>query len=460
MGELMDFRLPDVGEGLTEADILRWLVAVGDRVEVNQVLVEIETAKAAVELPSPYAGVVHALRFPEGATVNVGQPFITIATDAPATASPDPAADPAPDRHAVLVGYGASNDRPRRRRRLGPTDAEPRPEPAPANPSPLAPPPVRKLAKTLGVDLAAIQPSGPHGTVSRADVEAAADLAAAPAPDPAPAPSAAPAPAKFVHLDENVGPAWGSNGDERSGGPSNRGQEQRIPVRGVRKLTAAAMTASAFTAPHVTEFVTVDVTASMQLLTRIGGRREFQAVTVSPLLLVARAVLLGLARVPTLNSRWSEQPDGSAEIVIPRRVNLGIAAATERGLLVPNIKEADTLSLLDLAIALRHLTELARSGKTSPADLAGGTFTITNVGVFGVDSGTPILNPGEAGILALGAIRRRPWVVGEGADERIEPRWVGQLALSFDHRSVDGQQGSEFLAHVAALLNDPGLALL
>jgi pyruvate dehydrogenase E2 component (dihydrolipoamide acetyltransferase) len=286
----------------------------------------------------------------------------------------------------------------------------------------LAKPPVRKFAKSLGVDLSGVSATGPNGSISHEDVAAAASVR----------------PSKEA---------------EASG-------HYRIPVRGVRKLTADAMVASAFTAPHVTEFVTLDFSATMALLQRVAARREFREHQLTPLLFVARATLLALKRNPMLNSRWQANPDGSAEIVVADEVNLGIAAATERGLLVPNIKSADSLSLLELAEALGGLTERARAGKTTPTELAGGTFTITNVGVFGVDTGTPILNPGEAGILALGAIRRRPWVVGAGAEERIEPRWVGQLALSFDHRSVDGQQGSRFLADVAAVLEDPGLALL
>jgi pyruvate dehydrogenase E2 component (dihydrolipoamide acetyltransferase) len=234
--------------------------------------------------------------------------------------------------------------------------------------------------------------------------------------------------------------------------------ETRIPIKGVRKHTAAAMVASAFTAPHVTEFVTCDVTAMMELRDRVAARREFGELKVSPLLFVAKAVLLAIRNTPEINATW----DGAAgEIVLKHYVNLGIAAATDRGLIVPNVKDADRLSLRELAIALTALTETARAGKTAPADMAGGTFTITNVGIFGVDTGTPILNPGESGILAFGAIRRMPWVVDAGAaKERIEPRWVTQLAVSFDHRLVDGEQGSRFLSDVAAVLTDPGMALL
>jgi pyruvate dehydrogenase E2 component (dihydrolipoamide acetyltransferase) len=284
---------------------------------------------------------------------------------------------------------------------------------------------VRKLAKDLGVDLGTVVPSGPHGTISRADVQQAADGGAGVA-RPTPAPG------------------------ER---------ETRIPIKGVRKHTAAAMVSSAFTAPHVTEFVTADVTATMQLRERIAARREFRGVKVSPLLFVARAVILAARRTPEVNATWDE-PAG--QIVLKHYVNLGIAAATDRGLIVPNIKDADRLPLVELARALGELTEVARSGKTPPADMTGGTITITNVGVFGVDTGTPIINPGEAAIVAFGAVRRMPWVVPAEADrpERIEPRWVSQLAVSFDHRLVDGQQGSQFLADVAAVLTDPGLALL
>ncbi|MEO7261199.1 MAG: dihydrolipoamide acetyltransferase family protein [Jatrophihabitantaceae bacterium] len=476
MAELKHFKLPDVGEGLTEADILRWDVKVGDPVVVNQVLVEVETAKAAVELPSPYAGVVHEIHFEEGVTVDVGQPIITLKvgsgelTGEPA--SPPPAVPetpgiaetpvgggaedliptPPPDggvdratsgsgeRQAVLVGYGVSGERSRRRKRAQPSAGVPAPtaneafnltpgavasSAAVSTVSPhravLAKPPVRKLAKTLGVDLGAVVATGPNGTISREDVQQAVNTPVAATAMPA------------------------------------RQAETRIAIKGVRKHTAAAMVASAFTAPHVTEFITVDVSEMMELRKRIGVRPEFAGVKVSPLLFVARAVLWAAARTPIINSTWDE---AAGEIVVKHYVNLGIAAATERGLIVPNIKGAQAMSLLELAQAMGALTDTARSGKTSPADMSGGTFTITNVGVFGVDTGTPILNPGEAAILAFGAIRRQPWVVGAGDDERIEPRWVTQLAVSFDHRSVDGQQGSQFLADVAAVLRDPGLALL
>ncbi len=456
---LQQFKMPDVGEGLTEADVLRWLVKPGDTVTVNQIIVEVETAKAAVELPSPYAGLVTELHAAEGETVDVGRPIITIDVGGSAPAAPvagaaapsaeEPGVPPAnaavedlipqptaaaEGRQPVLVGYGPRTGSAGRRARKRP--AEPAPPSAnlafnvapsvPPADSPaarhrvLAKPPVRKLAKSLGVDLGSVAPTGPNGTVSRADIEQAAAAASS---------------------------------AEAAGAARPSGRETRSPIKGVRKHTAAAMVASAFTAPHVTEFVTVDVTPTMQLRDRVAGRREFRDVKVSPLLFVARAVILAVRRTPEINATWD---DAAGQIVLKHYVNLGIAAATDRGLIVPNIKDADQLSLLELARAITALTELARSGKTPPADMAGGTITITNVGVFGVDTGTPILNPGESGIVAFGAIRKMPWVV----DEQIVPRWVTQLAVSFDHRLVDGQQGSQFLADVAGVLADPGLGLL
>jgi len=456
------FKLPDLGEGLTEGDILKWTVAVGDTVAVNDTIAEVETVKAAVELPSPWDGVVTGIHAAEGDTVPVGTAIISIdvsggaeptAPGSAVGADPTAAAPAEDDKQLTLVGYGPQEGGGSRRRRRAtpaataglnasfnlPPSAEqrsPLPEPEPESESPgarpthcaLTKPPVRKLAKDLGVDLYTVVPTGPDGTISRGDVQQAADggaVAARPA-------SAPPAPGQ---------------------------RETRIPIKGVRKHTAAAMVSSAFTAPHVTEFATADVTATMQLRERVAARAEFNDVKVSPLLFLARAVILAARRTPEINATWD---DAAGQIVLKHYVNLGIAAATDRGLIVPNIKDADRLSLVELARALGELTEVARSGKTPPADMAGGTITITNVGVFGVDTGTPIINPGEAAIVAFGAVRRMPWVVPADGErpERIEPRWVTQLAVSFDHRLVDGQQGSRFLADVAAILTDPGLALL
>jgi pyruvate dehydrogenase E2 component (dihydrolipoamide acetyltransferase) len=427
-----------------------------------------------VELPSPFAGVVTELHAEAGTTVQVGTPIITIdvggtgpepdeATAAPAASGEDsapaePAAEAASDgaRQAVLVGYGprsgvvtrrarksrppsGDDDRPTPTaqlafddypgaERVAPTPASaempttptaPIAEVAPDGAPALAKPPVRKLAKTLGVDLGEVTPSGPNGTISREDVESAAAGVST--------------------------PVW------------RGGQEDRIPVKGVRKHTASAMVASAFTAPHVTEFVTVDVTAMMELRDRVAARPEFRDVKVSPLLFLARAVVWAVRRTPIINSTWDE---AAGEIVVKHYVNLGIAAATDRGLIVPNIKNADQMPMRELAEALTALTETARAGRTAPAQMTGGSITITNVGVFGVDTGTPIINPGESAIVAFGAVRRAPWVVERDGVETLEPRWVTQLAVSFDHRVVDGQQGSTFLADVAAVLADPGLALL
>ena len=419
---MSDFNLPDVGEGLTEAEIVTWHVAVGDEVTINQTIVDIETAKSVVELPSPFAGVVGAIHVEEGQTIPVGTPIISIGAPGDAPATQAPAEEKEGERQAVLVGYGprATSTRRRRRKGVGPGPA---PTVDVARPlRALAKPPVRKLAKDHGVDLLEVPCDGP--VVTRADVEA------------------------FIAA-RDTGPATPSTPTPAAGG----GGERRIPVKGVRKMTAQAMVASAFTAPHVTEWVTLDVSATMDLVERLRASREFGDVKVSPTLVVARAVCLALRRTPELNATWD---DAAQEIVVKDAVNLGIAAATDRGLVVPNIPSAQALDLHALAEALGELTATARAGRTQPAQMSGGTFTITNIGVFGVDAGTPILNPGESGILAVGAIERRPWV-----DERdaVVPRWVTTLALSFDHRVVDGQQGSRFLADVAAILRDPAMAL-
>jgi 2-oxoisovalerate dehydrogenase E2 component (dihydrolipoyl transacylase) len=442
------FHLPDLGEGLTEAEILHWLVQPGDTVEINQVLVEVETAKAAVELPSPYAGVVAALHVQEGQTVDVGHPIIAIAavSDTESTSGRPEEPD---EQQALLVGYGPQTAARRRRRHplallaqasrtpLAPTapalTAADRQAPGHRQPV-AAKPPVRKLAKDLGIGLDTVTATGPNGTVTREDIRQAASAGAPAGSDAQPTTPRDPA------LQQG------------------QGMETRIAVRGVRKHTAAAMVASAFTAPHATEFITLDITATMNLREIVSARREFQGLRVTPLLFVARALLLALHSTPEANSSWDED---AQEIIVKHYVNLGIAAATERGLVVPNIKDAERKSLRELAEAISALTDAARAGKTTPKDMSAGTITITNVGVFGIDTGTPILNPGEAAILAVGAIRRTPWVVTDDAGaEHIEPRWVIQLALSFDHRLIDGQQGSRLLADTADILRNPGLALL
>ncbi|MEU7788649.1 dihydrolipoamide acetyltransferase family protein [Amycolatopsis sp. NPDC049159] len=438
-----EFPLADTAEGLTEADILNWHVKPGDTVTVNQIVVEIETAKAAVELPIPWAGVVTELHVEPGQTVEVGTPILTIDVDPGGAAAPAPAAAapaPAPveeEEMKPLVGYGSKAVVTQRRARKGAAPAPapaavavaapPAPAPvAPAAPAaprggyvPLAKPPVRKLAKDLGVDLHALTGTADGGVITREDVERAANGTAVVPPV-----------------------AVAGNGS----------RERRVPIKGVRKMTAAAMVQSAYTAPHVTEFLTIDVTPMMEFREKLKKSREFTGVKVTPLTFAAKAVCLAAKRTPDINAVWDE---AAQEIVYKDYVHLGIAAATPRGLIVPKVRDADSLSLKELAQALTKLTDVAREGKTSPADMANGTITITNVGVFGVDTGTPIINPGESAILCLGAIKDQPWVV----DGEIKVRKVLQLSLSFDHRVVDGQQGSEFLADVGALLADPAMAM-
>jgi 2-oxoisovalerate dehydrogenase E2 component (dihydrolipoyl transacylase) len=470
---LHTFRLPDPGEGLVEADIVTWRVAVGDQIKINDILVEVETSKSLVELPTPYAGTVTELLVNEGDTVDVGTPIISIDDGLDVTPTAEPNGDGGEAQVPNLVGYGPRTGTAKRRPRRGvgdgpveeahdqiadtfsthapvsrraddrePLQAEPdaptgaplpgpgetAPAPTPSGGAVLAKPPVRKLAKDLGIDLGSLVGSGPGGVITRDDVTAASKRA-----EPA----------------EEIGaPLVEGRG---------RREDVRIPIKGVRKSTADAMVRSAFTSPHVSVWLDCDVTATMRLVERLKSRREFADLRVSPLLIVARAVCLALRRTPELNSFWDEP---AQQIVLKSSINLGIASATPRGLLVPNIKGAESLSLAELAAALQGVVTTAREAKTQPADLAGGTFTITNIGVFGVDAGTPILNPEESGILCFGQITRRPWVVGDGSDERIEPRWVTTLSVSFDHRLADGAQGSTFLADVAAILSDPALALL
>lgn len=480
---IKDFPLPDLGEGLTESEIVAWRVSVGDRVELNQIIADVETAKAVVELPSPYSGVITALHAKEGETVDVGAPLFSCDTGGgdgaavpstlaepveasggtPSTgagsgagsandgtsASDVPDAAPGPN----LVGYGARDEGgPKRRARRAALAADLVP-PAPAAAStvevepavserlepPLRPerprstPPVRKLARDLGIDLEAVMGTGERGLITRADIEAAASGV----------PFAEPVEGNMPGLESTR-----SSGETTSVLPA----ETRIPIKGVRKYTAQAMVQSAFTAPHVTEFLTIDVSATMDLLRGIRDDRAFAGRKVTPLTVVAKAVCIAAGRTPEVNSRWDET---AQEIVQFGGVNLGIAAATGRGLVVPNVKGAEQMTLIELAEAIAALAETARAGRTPPADLAGGTISITNIGVFGIDAGTPILNPGEAAILAMGAVRRQPW---EHRGE-IALREVMTLSLSFDHRLVDGEQGSRFLADVGAILREPGLAL-
>lgn len=486
---MFEFKLPDPGEGLLEAEIVSWKVAVGDRVAVNDILLEIETDKSLVELPSPYAGVVAELLVAEGDLVNIGTTIIRIAesqaefqasrepalsVEPSPPASPEPAPQPAaepvetqvitglvqdppsePGSGSMLVGYGAKPTQVARRARKGGgvvavpetdqvqesydtanpvsrrvdevtpmhrSDAEPSGAqlPGPGRPTPpqsdtgsvRAKPAVRRIARDLGLDLNDIPGTGTDGEVTAADVISAA------------------------------------------GGRSTG--DRRVKLRGVRRQMFYSMTDS-LKVPQATAIVEADVTGTMELLETLKKRREFTGLRLSPLLVFARASCMAIERNPEINSSFDES---SEEVVLHGSVNLGIAAATPRGLVVPNIKGADQMSLLELTQALNQMVTVAKEGRVQPSDLASGTFTITNVGVFGVDGGTPILNPNEAAIMCLGTVRRKPWVVGTGDNERIEPRSVCTVSLTFDHRLVDGEIASKFLADVATIMADPGMSLL
>ncbi|MCY1676731.1 dihydrolipoamide acetyltransferase family protein [Pseudarthrobacter sp. SL88] len=508
---LNKFNLPDVGEGLTEAEVVSWKVKPGDAVAINDVLCEIETAKSIVELPSPFAGTVTELLVPEGVTIDVGTAIISVSDDvagdptpadvrapeAPAQAEasaqplygklPDDARDNgANDAGAQgsapaggpLVGSGPKADAVKRRPRttraaaaVKPADSltvnAPEVEPVqphtpaevtgrPATAAPqagqsavvdtrptlggtitglvnrvLAKPPVRKIARDLGIDLADVVATGSRGEVTREDLvsyQAQRD----------------------AELDKADG-FWGKAG---------KPQDQRIetiPVKGVRKATAKAMVDSAFAAPHVSIFVDVDASRTMEFVKRLKASRDFEGIRVSPLLILAKAVIWAAARNPSVNASWVESGDGTgaAEIQVKHFMNLGIAAATPRGLMVPNIKDAQDLSLKELALALNNLATTARAGKTQPAEMQGGTLTITNIGALGIDTGTPIINPGEVAIVAFGTIKQKPWVL----DGEVIPRWITTLGGSFDHRVVDGDLSARFMADVAAILEEPALLL-
>lgn len=432
------FPLPDVGEGLTEAEIVHWRVKPGDHLELDEVFVEIETAKSLVELPSAHACTVADLLVPEGHTVAVGTPIIRVLLDAPAEVDADTDTDTTSE--PMLVGHGPS-DTVRSRRRRHPLPVGPHGEravagPARTDPVPvaehpaepvldgplvvpvIAKPPIRKLAKDLGVDLSRVTPTGPIGDITRDDVIRDASQAGV-----------------FRNIQTPELPV---------------GRETRIPVKGVRKAIASAMVRSAFQAPHVSVFTDVDATRTMEYVKRLKASPDFVGVKVSPLLVMARAIIWAVRRNPTANAQWTDD-----EIIVKHFVNLGVAAATPRGLIVPNVKEAQAMSLAELATALEQLTLTAREGKTQPSEMQGGTITVTNIGVFGMDTGTPILNPGEVSIVALGTIRQKPWVV----DGEVRPRFVTTIGGSFDHRVVDGDVASRFLADIAAIMEEPALLL-
>lgn len=429
---MQTYNLPDVGEGLTEAEIVQWHVAPGDTVAVNDVVAEIETAKSLVELPSPYAGEVSELLVAEGDTVEVGTPILhVVGAGEPAEKAPDAAAA-ADDSGSgsVLVGYGSGGDVQTRRRK------KKRESPVASAVGVVAKPPVRKLARDLGVDLNDVNPSGSSGEVTRDDVVGHADQAKV-----------------FRNIET---PEWPAE-RERSIPVASKPTDDRyetIPVKGVRKATATGVVKSAYTAPHVSVWTDVDASRTMDFVKRLKAQPQFADVRVSPLLVFAKALIWAVQRTPEVNSAWVENEQG-AEIQVRGYVNLGIAAATPRGLIVPNIKNAHELSLRELAVALQDLTLTAREGKTTPADQQAGTITITNIGVFGMDAGTPIINQGEAGIVAMGAIRQKPWVV----DGEVRPAWVTTVSGSFDHRIVDGDKISRFLADIAAVLEEPALLL-
>ncbi|WP_018763690.1 dihydrolipoamide acetyltransferase family protein [Arthrobacter sp. 135MFCol5.1] len=483
---LNKFNLPDVGEGLTEAEIVSWKVKPGDAVAINDVICEIETAKSIVELPSPFAGTVSELLVEEGVTVDVGTAIISVSDEVsgdptPADVrAPEPPAQPlygklpvdaaeeptaagsgSSPANAPLVGSGPKADAVKRRPRKNAPAASvtvnaPEVEPVqPRTPAEvtgsetaavdnrptlggtitglvnrvLAKPPVRKIARDLGIDLADVVATGSRGEVTREDLvsyQAQRD----------------------AELDKADG-FWG-----KAGKPQDQ-RIERIPVKGVRKATAKAMVESAFAAPHVSIFVDVDASRTMEFVKRLKASRDFEGIRVSPLLILAKAVIWAAARNPSVNASWVDNGDGSAEIQVKHFMNLGIAAATPRGLMVPNIKNAQDLSLKELALALNNLATTARAGKTQPAEMQGGTLTVTNIGALGIDTGTPIINPGEVAIVAFGTIKQKPWVL----DGEVIPRWITTLGGSFDHRVVDGDLSARFMADVAAILEEPALLL-
>jgi len=407
-----EFKLPDLGEGLTDGEVVRWLVKEGDVVALNQPIVEVETAKAVVEIPAPYAGTVVKLHAAEGDTLDVGAPLLSVDTGGQPTAAAPAEPEPEPEQQATLVGPG-ERQQARRRRLARPGGAPTRPGPTgPPQQRPLATPPVRKYAKDHGVDLAMLTGTGKDGRVTHEDVDRALEPVAA-------------------------------------GGTRDR-SEERIPVRGTRKQIAAAMVASKFSIPHVTEFLTVDATSLMALRARLRTLPAAADLKLTPLAIVAKALCVAVRQFPLMNSSWDED---AGEIVVKGYVNLGIATDTPTGLLVPNIKDADTLGILDLSRELVRLTGLARERRAAPADLTGGTVTITNVGGFGVETGTPIINKPECAIVATGLIAPRPWVV----DGQLAVRELMTTSVSFDHRIVDGAYAARFLAHLRDLLEDPAL---
>jgi 2-oxoisovalerate dehydrogenase E2 component (dihydrolipoyl transacylase) len=404
-----DFLLPDLGEGLAEAEVISWHVQVGDHVEVDQIVAEVETAKATVEVPVPFAGLVSALHAEPGATVAVGAPLISVAAD---------------ERSGnVLIGYGtsATPGRTRRAARRGTLNGLAAPAlatvsaaaSATGGPVPVISPLVRKLARDGGLDLARIEGTGPMGMVRRHDVEQALTAARAPA---APVPPEAP--------------------------------ETRLPIQGMRKAVADKLTRSRREIPEATVWVDADATGLLAARAALNARVPGQPVSL--IALIARFAILGLRRHPELNARIED-----GEVVIPRHVHLGFAAQTERGLIVPVVRDAHLLSTRELSAALAQRTEAARSGRLAPGELTGGTITVNNYGVFGVDGSAAIINHPEVAILGLGRIIDRPWAV----DGQLAVRKVTELTLTFDHRVCDGGTAGGYLRYIADCVESPVLAL-
>ncbi|MFF1479048.1 dihydrolipoamide acetyltransferase family protein [Streptomyces sp. NPDC058301] len=449
MPKVLEFKLPDLGEGLTEAEIVRWLVAVGDVVAIDQPVVEVETAKAMVEVPCPYGGVVTARFGEEGTELPVGAPLLTVAVGAPEAAE----AESSEYSGNVLVGYG-TGEAVRRRRRVRPAPVGAPPAAAPVTPSappakaapaharaaasaapnqtasgaasggpvPVISPLVRKLARENGVDLRELTGSGPHGLILRSDVESALRVAAEPV-------TAAP------------GPVPVADGSATAG--------TRIPLRGIRGAVADKLARSRTEIPDATCWVDADATelmAARAAMNAVGGPK------ISVLALLARICTAALDRYPELNSTVDT---AAREIVRLPAVHLGFAAQTERGLVVPVVRDAQARSAATLSEEFARLTEAARAGTLTPGDLTGGTFTLNNYGVFGVDGSTPIINHPEAAMLGVGRIVAKPWVhQGE-----LAVRQVVQLSLTFDHRVCDGGTAGGFLRYVADCVEQPAVLL-
>jgi len=420
------FLLPDLGEGLAEAEVADWKVAVGDTVTIDQVVVEVETAKAVVEVPSPYAGVVEVLHGEPGATVVVGTPLITITATAGASLPTEPAAPPSHEQHRrderagsgnVLIGYGTSEANTRRRRRVRSDTTRPKHSPlATISANRVLSPVVRKLARDNGVDLSALDGSGAGGVIRRCDVEAAMRAT--------------------------------TNGSAPA--ESMQPNEERIPLTGLRRVVADKLSTSRREIPDATTWVDVDATELMHARRTINTAAPDEPISL--LALLARLCIAALAQFPQLNSSVDTT---SQEIVRYRQVNLGIAAQTPRGLVVPVIDAASTLTTAELSAALRETTTLAKDGKLTPGRLSGGTFTLNNYGVFGVDGSTPIINHPEAAILGIGRIVNKPWVF----DGQVVARKVTQLSLTFDHRVCDGGVAGGFLRLFADYVENPVAAL-